>query len=167
MKNLRVTEELHDKLKVACANRKLKLQEAVERALTAWLAGGEAPDLPTPPKKEETVKPIEHTQYEEIIPQQPISDRYTRDYPNPLDHMDDHYLVRKTAKVGKPLKMMKEFRFDGFTWVLGEGCRPHFDADGHPIPVRFTDEDGAFYEIDEDEIKRLEEHFGLPVKFEK
>jgi hypothetical protein len=51
--------------------------------------------------------------------------------------------------------------------MISFDCKPHFDADGKPIPFRYTDLNGKVVEPDADEIKELEEYYGKPVTIEK
>jgi hypothetical protein len=87
-------------------------------------------------------------------------------YPNPLEQEYD-YILRKTAKTGKPEKHYQQYQSGPIFWMTPEGCKGHFDADGNRIPFRYTDEKGKVVEPDDDEMAELIEAYGSNIKVEE
>jgi hypothetical protein len=80
---------------------------------------------------------------------------------------DEYYLLRKTEKVGRTLPGASTRSLGTYKWVVFDGCKEHFDINGDPIPIRYTDENGKTWEPDEEELQELSKWLGKPVKIER
>jgi hypothetical protein len=184
--NIRLEESLIKKAKHRALENDCSFQEVLTQALNLYL--GVAPqstvknqdgtniEIPLVPAQiEEPVKPPVQTRivpsFDNIMPEKPTYTSRTLDdllneEPDPMDERY-FYVLRKTAKLGKRISGSHQYNTGGIFWMILDGCRAHFDADGNLIPFRFTDADGKVWEPDEDEIKELEEYYGKPVTIEK
>lgn len=85
----------------------------------------------------------------------------------PIPKKDNIFVIRKTHKIGKPLKDYTTYTKGRVQWSVLAECRAHFDEDGNPIPYRYTDWDGNLVDLDTDDIKEIEEITGMVVEIER
>lgn len=175
MKKLQVMleDDLMAELKIFSIRQNKSLKDVVTEAVSSIIEmptkEAKQPESKQPkprkeiPKKQTAPKPNPHTEYNDIFGQTPKKEE------KPKQNLDEsiYYILRKTARTGKPLKQMAQYQQGTVTWLVLEGCKAHYDADGNPIPFRFTDGNGQLFEPDEDELKELEEYYGKPVIIEE
>jgi hypothetical protein len=162
----RIPTDLYAKFKAHCEECGFSLNEALKLLVENEVKNEE--DVVYKNEEEITSKPAH------ITPSKPATAHITPNtshiypgYVNPLTSNEDCYILRKTAKVGKPETQGRTYNLGPATWVIPEGCRSHFDADGERIPYRFTDENGKVCEPDDDELHFLSIDLGKDIEVEK